>query len=182
MSIRRLFFRQQKGVTFEDETLSLPVSRDRIYPLVDRVKSALPKIPTDPTTEPLQWEPSPQSLNELDADVFLSIVRPWCTNAREDQEETIVAICRLHAAITRHFKEFSDELLDYLGHLHHLRWVVESVMEGHISDIELFLELHYTQHIRTVDDARVFKDCVVGACPIWAPTVVKQFNGAGLTH
>lgn len=139
MAIRRYYFRQRAGITFEDTSQQPPVARDRIYPEDDALLRDLPKAWDGERARPLAWEPSPAALKLPDAALFASLVEPWLTAADQRQRETVAAICRLHAAVTRE----ADALPHYIGTLHNLRRTVEAVVSDTFPDSDTLLEFFY---------------------------------------
>ena len=170
LSIRRYYFCQKSGVVFEDASCSPPVSQDLIYPKHDPILESLPREWSGKNSLPLTWEPPPDALKHPDEDLFASIVRPW-DEAKGLSEGTLIAICSIHAAVTRR----RDLLPHYIGTLHHLRqvakWASRNISWPSWESVKNLLSLFYVDSIKTPDAAHNFKECVIEANPECEPMI-----------
>jgi len=174
MKMNRYYFRQNSGVVFEDASLDPPVSRDRVYPKDDPILGKLPTGWEAKSSVPLPWEPQLHTLKSPDAALFASIVRPWIKEVERPRQETVAAVCRLHAALTPR----KATLPDHICTLPYLRAVVEEIRKGYMSDVEDLLATHYVPHIREPDAINSFAEAVVESCPEWSEIVSKLLKSA----
>jgi FRG domain len=130
LSNRRLYFRQLRGVTFEDATLSPPVSRCDIYPTTDTTVHRLPRSWPSAERSSLEWEPPPESIQPLDSSHFYSIAESWMPNPTANQRKLLSAACRLHASMTSR----KAQLPSYLITLHHLKRVAHAISEPDVAN------------------------------------------------
>jgi hypothetical protein len=176
---RMLYFRQQRGVTFESEALDPPVSRSRIYPATDLTIERLQTLAPLPDAPALDWEPTADSICAPDWMMFRPIARSvleleWerrpesrgAPGAAIDWDEVVDEVCRLHAAMYAH----RTQLPWYICSLHHLRRAIAfaCMVAAEGMDIELFLDITYFQHCRNdVTTCEVLRGCLRDASPFW---------------
>jgi FRG domain len=159
---RALYFRQSEGVTFEDTGLTPPVSRQHIYPASDPTIKHLPTEWSQREGPPLEGEPHEGSIQPLHSLAFYSIAEPWMPNRTPEQEELLLAVCRLHTAMTLRKKHFPDHLVT----LHRLRYVCEGIVKANIETAIDLLQLWYLPEIgqsEKKETREAFGACLVEA-------------------
>jgi hypothetical protein len=98
-----IWFRQQPGLMFEDETLAWPISRRTIYPLADETEALVRKLKVVPSDKPLAVTPRGNPDRSLTADDYLAQADSWLLQSevhlRPENRNILGAVCRFYAAL-----------------------------------------------------------------------------------
>jgi len=105
-----VWFRQVRGLRFEDPDADFPVTAGRIYPADDPVCAAL--LRASPSAEGvLHLVPAGDALAPLDASAYFEIVQSWCRQEGVEidayREDTLRVVCDVHARLQEQRDRFA---------------------------------------------------------------------------
>jgi hypothetical protein len=134
-----VWFKQVRGLVFEDTDTDWPVSRSRCYPDDDPTLAFLKDLELDDGRDgEVDLAPPSDATAPLDGNEYLAIARSWCEEAGvtldADHADALAGACAVHGELQRHRPALSIVLRS----LHRLRDAAQLVMraqeDGHAID------------------------------------------------